>query len=153
MDGFRRLDAFRDVGHARENFIEGPALAEFDPGPGRRVGVLVDHLVSGSKEQRIADQVQRSPLGEHVLIVGHPYIDVWAAVKPARLGLQAWPEIGRNEEWKKGICRSLGWPYATQADIARAWKQILGRVSSYHDLDPALLGRVEELIDFVTASE
>ena len=39
---------------------------------------------------------------------------------------------------------------ATQADIAQAWKRILGGVRSYADLEPALLGRVEELIDFVT---
>ena len=40
-----------------------------------------------------------------------------------------------------------------QADIARAWKQVLGRVGSFADLEPALLGRVEELIDFVTADQ
>lgn len=127
------------------------ALAAFDPGEDRRVGVLVDHLVPGSKEQRIADQIARSPLRDHVLIVGHPYVDVWAAVKPARLGLDRWPEIDRDEEWKKGICRRLGWPCADQADIARAWQHILSRVSTYADLEPELLGRVEELIDFVTA--
>ena len=48
------------------------------------------------------------------------------------------------------MCRRLGWPHETQEDIARAWKHILGRVTSYADLEPALLGRVEELIDFVT---
>ena len=104
----------------------------------------------GSKESRIADEVRRSPVGQHVLVVGHPYVDVWAAVKPERLGLEQWPDVPRNEEWKKGVCRRLGWPHATQADIARAWKHILGRVTSYADLEPALLGRVEELIDFVT---
>ena len=41
------------------------------------------------------------------------------------------------------------WP--DQADLARAWRQILSRVTSYADCEPALLGRVEELIDFVTA--
>jgi hypothetical protein len=30
---------------------------------------------------------------------------------------------------------------------------VLGRDSSYNDLDPALLGRDEELIDFVTSSD
>jgi hypothetical protein len=54
-------------------------------------------------------------------------------------------------EWKHGVCEALGWPHADQADIARAWRQILGRVTSYADLEPSLLGRVEELIDFVTA--
>ncbi|HET8663301.1 MAG TPA: DUF3097 domain-containing protein [Nocardioides sp.] len=126
------------------------ALNDFRPGPGRRVGVLVDHLVPGSKESRIADEVHRSPVGEHVLVVGHPFVDVWAGVKPERLGLRAWPEVPRDVEWKHGVCAALGWPHADQADIARAWQQILSRVTSYADCEPALLGRVEELIDFVT---
>lgn len=128
-------------------------LRDFSPGPGRRVGVLVDHLVAGSKESRIADEIARSPLGEHVLVVGHPFVDVWQAVKPDRLGLTAWPTIPRSVEWKKGVCAHLGWPHETQTDIARAWQQILSRVSSFGDLEPALLGRVEELIDFVCAEE
>jgi hypothetical protein len=128
-------------------------LRDFRPGPERRVGVLVDHLVAGSKESRIAQGVARSPLGKHVLIVGHPFIDIWQAVKPERLKMKTWPSIPRNVEWKKGVCQSLGWPHRDQADIARAWKHILAQVSSYADLEPALLGRVEELIDFVTAQE
>jgi len=126
-------------------------LAEFRPGPGRKAGVLVDHLVPGSKEQRIADAVARGPHRAHVLVVGHPFIDVWQSVKPARLGKQAWPVIPRGTEWKHGVCEAFGWPHADQADIARAWQHILGRVRGYGDLEPALLGRVEELIDFVTA--
>jgi hypothetical protein len=125
-------------------------LADFGPGPSRRVGVLVDHLVRGSKESRIADAVVRGPHGKHVLVVGHPYVDVWQAVKPARLGLKAWPTVPRSMEWKHGICQHLGWPHRDQADIARAWKRILGSVRSFQDLEPAFLGRVEELIDFVT---
>ncbi|MFF2390169.1 DUF3097 domain-containing protein [Agromyces sp. NPDC058064] len=125
-------------------------LAEFRPGAGRRVGVLVDHLVPGSKEQRIADAVARGPHGAHVLVVGHPYIDVWQAVKPARIGKAEWPTIPRGTEWKHGICEAFGWPHEDQADIARAWQRILGQVRGYGDLEPALLGRVEELIDFVT---
>ncbi len=116
-------------------------------GPGRRLGVLVDHLVPGSKESRIA----ASAAGEHVLVVGHPFIDVWQAVKPGRLGLDRWPEIPRGTEWKHGICAALGWPHADQADIARAWQRILGRVRSYTDLEPSFLGPVEQLIDFTTA--
>ena len=132
-------------------YLEGiddlPAIVRsFSPAPGRRLGVLVDHLVAGSKETKIAASV-RSP---DVLIVGHPFIDIWAAVKPERLGKKAWPQVPRSIEWKKGVCQQLGWPHREQADIARAWKHILGRVTSYADLEPALLGRVEELIDFVT---
>ena len=51
---------------------------------------------------------------------------------------------------KHGTCAALGWPHADQADIARAWKRILGTVRDYTDLDPTLTGSVEELIDFVT---
>jgi hypothetical protein len=127
-------------------------LREFQPGPDRRVGVLVDHLVPGSKESRIAHEIARSPIGRHVLITGHPFVDIWAAVKPARLGLSSWPDVPREIEWKHGVCRELGWPYRKQADIARAWQHILSRVESYHDLEPTLLGRVEELIDFVSTA-
>lgn len=87
----------------------------------------------------------------NVLVLGHPYVDVWQAVKPQRLGLQQWPTIDRGTEWKHGICATLGWPHDTQADIARAWQRILAQVSSFADLEPSFLGRVEELIDFVTA--
>jgi hypothetical protein len=125
-------------------------LRDFRPGPERRVGVLVDHLVPGSKESRIAASVARGPAGAHVLVVGHPFVDIWAAVKPGRFGIQAWPQVPRHLEWKKGVCQALGWPHRDQADIARAWKHILGGVRSYADLEPTLLGRVEELIDFVT---
>ncbi|WP_193609131.1 DUF3097 family protein [Nocardioides lijunqiniae] len=128
-------------------------LRDFGPGPERRVGVLVDHLVPGSKESRIAAEVAASPVGRHVLVVGHPFVDVWQAVKPDRIGVAAWPTIPRDVEWKKGVCRHFGWPADDQADIARAWQHILSRVQSYDDLEPALLGRVEELIDFVASSD
>ncbi|TDH52667.1 DUF3097 domain-containing protein [Mycobacterium eburneum] len=125
-------------------------VAEFRPGPGRRLGVLVDHLVAGSKESRIADAVRRGPGGAHTLVVGHPFIDIWAAVKPERIGRQAWPTVPRGVEWKHGVCEALGWKHANQADIAKAWQRIRGRVRDWNDLEPALIGRVEELIDFVT---
>ncbi|MGX8906032.1 DUF3097 domain-containing protein [Streptomyces netropsis] len=129
-------------------YLEGiddlPAIVRsFAPAPDARLGVLVDHLVPGSKESRIAAQVT----GEDVLVVGHPYIDVWEAVKPSSVGIAAWPRVPRGEDWKTGVCRALGWPENTGA----AWQRILGSVRSYKDLEPALLGRVEELIDFVTA--
>ena len=125
------------------------ALAERRPGPDARIGVLVDHLVPGSKESRIAAQVT-SP---DVLVVGHPYIDVWQGVRPATLGIGTWPVIPRGIEWKHGVCKALGWPHDDQADIAAAWQRILGSVRTYADLEPSLLGRVEQLIDFVTASD
>lgn len=128
-------------------FLEGvddlPAIvAEFAPGPGRRLGVLVDHLVPGSKESRIADLVR----GEHVLVTGHPYVDVWQAVRPRAVGIERWPEVPRGTPWKEGVVEALGWPLET----GEAWHRVLGSVRTYADLEPALLGRVEELIDFVT---
>jgi hypothetical protein len=129
-------------------------VEEFGPGPGRRLGVLVDHLVADSKEARIASRVEqalrRGPGGAHTLVVGHPYIDIWQAVKPARLGISAWPVVPRGVDWKTGVCKALGWPHTQQADLARAWQRIRGRVRDWNDLEPALIGRVEELIDFVT---
>jgi hypothetical protein len=122
------------------------ALADFAPGPGHRAGVLLDHLVPGSKESRLAASVAAAD----VLVVGHPFVDVWQAVKPARLGLAAWPVIPRGVEWKHGVCAALGWPHDGDADVAAAWQRILGAVRGYGDLEPQLLGRVEELIDFVT---
>jgi hypothetical protein len=146
-------DDLRDVGVVVE-FLNGiddlPAIVtEFAPDDGRRLGVLVDHLVTGSKESRIAAEVT-SPC---VLIAGHPYIDVWAAVKPAAVGIKGWPDVPRGESWKEGVLRRIGWPNRTPQDVAMAWRRILRAVTSYADLEPELLGRVEELIDFVTAPE
>lgn len=131
--------------------LEG-AIRDFAPGPGRRMGVLVDHLVPGTKESAgVARAAALKPYAAHVLIVGHPFVDVWQSVRPERLGWTQWPVIPRGTSWKHGILRELGWPHATQADVARGWKRILGTVRTYADLEPSLLGRVEELIDFVTA--
>jgi hypothetical protein len=126
------------------------AIAEFQPGPGRRMGVLVDHLLPGTKEHRVVQAAARGRYAAHVRVLGHPYVDVWQSVRPERLGLTQWPVIPRGQSWKDGICEHLGWPHDSQADIARAWKQILGTVRSYADLEPTLLASVEELIDFVT---
>jgi hypothetical protein len=121
-----------------------PAIVrDFQPGAGRRLGVLVDHLVRGSKESRIAEQVT----GEHALVVGHPFVDIWQAVKPAVVGIRAWPTVPKGQPWKEGVCRALGW----EDDTGYVWAQrILARVRTWTDLEPQLIGRVEELIDFVT---
>ena len=123
-------------------------VRDFAPSRDRRLGVLVDHLLPGTKEWRIAETV-RSP---NVLVLGHPYVDVWAAVRPAAVGIAAWPDVPRAQPWKEGVCAALGWPASTAADTAAAWRRILGSVHSYADLEPSLLGRVEELIDFVTGT-
>jgi hypothetical protein len=139
-------DDLRDIGVVVE-YLEGiddlPVIVRsFSPAPGRRLGVLVDHLVAGSKETRIAASV-RSP---DVLIVGHPFIDIWAAVRPSAVGITAWPDVPPGQPWKEGVLRAIGWP----PEVPSAWQRILRSVSSYADLEPELLGRVEEVIDFVT---
>ena len=124
-------------------------LEEFGPTDTARAGILLDHMVAGSKETRIARAVQER-WGESVLVLGHPFVDIWQAVKPGRVGLEAWPQIPRGTDIKHGTLEYLGWPHATRADIAAGWRRILSTVRNYRDLEPALLGRVEELIDFVT---
>ncbi|WP_146792125.1 DUF3097 family protein [Agrococcus baldri] len=126
-------------------------VAEFRPTRERRLGILLDHLVTGSKESRISRTVSTGKYAAHVRIVGHPFIDIWQAVKPARLGIQAWPDVPKGEDWKRGTLRRLGMPHETREDVGRAWQRIRSRVRDWNDLEPALLGRVEELIDFVTA--
>ena len=129
-----RLDGLDNV----EAFVR-----EFRPGPTRRLGVLVDHLVAGSKEARIAEQVQ----GDYVMFTGTPYIDVWTAVRPKVLGIDAWPVIPKGQPFKEATCAALG-----VSDPRTFWRELLAKVQSYRDLEPAVVGAVEQLIDFVTAS-
>jgi hypothetical protein len=123
------------------------AVQRFRPGPQRRVGVLVDHLVAGSKESRIAADLARTGAAEHVLVTGHPYVDVWQAVKPRTLGIDRWPDIPRGTDWKTGVCRALG-----AADPRDLWRRVLAGVDNYGDVEVPLLRAVEELIDFVSSA-
>lgn len=116
-------------------------VADFAPDTGRRLGVLVDHLVAGSKESRTSATVT-SP---HVLVTGHPYIDVWQAVRPSVVGIRAWPDVPRGIDWKTGVCAALGW--GEPVDGAR---RVLGAVRDFRDLETPLITAVEKLIDFVT---
>jgi hypothetical protein len=78
-----------------------------------------------------------------VLVTGHPYVDVWQGVRPRLLDLAAWPEVPRGQPWKEGICAALG------ADPASFWPHLRRRVRTYADLEPPLVGAVEQLIDFL----
>jgi len=138
-------DDLRDAGivveplHGIDDLVA--AVADFEPGPTRRLGVLVDHLVAGSKEQRLAAQVS----GPHVLVTGHPFVDVWEGVRPKLLGLEAWPTVPRDVPWKAGVCAALG------VEPATFWPRLRAKVRTFADLRPELVGSVEQLIDFVTA--
>ena len=117
-------------------------VRQFGPAANRRLGVLVDHLVPGSKEARLVERVA-SP---HILVTGTPYIDVWAAVRPKVVGISSWPDIPKGQNWKEGVCRAL------RVDDPRLfWRQLLAKVESYKDLEATVVGAVEQLIDFVTA--
>jgi hypothetical protein len=131
-----RLDGMDDL---------ADVVRDFDPAPHRRLGVLLDHLVDGSKEQRAALAV-RHP---HVLVTGTPFVDVWAAVRPSVAGIDAWPEVPMGVPWKAGVLEALG----SSLTPGEFWKQLLGRVRTYADLDPTLVGGVERLIDFVTEAD
>jgi hypothetical protein len=117
-------------------------IHHFRPGPGRRLGVLLDHLVDGAKEARVAAAVRHPD----VLVRGTPYVDVWQAVRPRAAGIEAWPEIPRGCPWKEGIIAALG----RRESPGEFWRALLARVHTFADLDPTLVGAVEELIDFVT---
>lgn len=118
------------------------AVAAFAPDARCRLGVLVDHLVAGSKESRIV----RAVTDPDVLVTGHPYVDIWQAVKPAAVGIASWPVVPAGRPWKEGVCAALGWGATWEG-----WRRVLAAVDSYADLEVALLRSVEQLIDFVTA--
>lgn len=123
--------------HGIDHLVD--AVAEFGPGPERRLGILVDHLVEGSKEWRLAASVR----GPHVLVTGHPFVDVWAGIRPKCVGLEKWPEVPRGVPWKEGMARALG------MELDGLWPKLRNRVQTYADLEPELVGAVERLIDFL----
>ena len=116
------------------------AVRAFGPTPDRRLGILVDHLVAGSKESRLAQQVQ----GDHVLVTGHPFVDVWAGIRPRAVGIDRWPEVQRGVPWKQGVAAALG------VELDGLWPRLRNRVTTYADLEPELVGAVERLLDFVS---
>ncbi len=140
-------DDLRDLGlvvepmHGLDRIVE--AVDAFGPAPQRRLGVLVDHLVDRSKESRLAVGID----DPNVLITGHPFVDVWAGIRPNVFGLDEWPAIPRGQDWKEGMCRAL------DTSIEGFWPRLRNRVTTYADLRPELVGAVERLIDFVAGAE
>ncbi len=138
-------DDLRVEGVVVERLDGADHLAEvvrsFGPRPGRRLGVLLDHLVDGTKEQRLAAEIDHPD----VLVTGHPFVDIWQAVRPEAAGIAAWPTVPPGRPWKEGVLAALG----AEADPGGYWRRLLGQVGSWTDLEPALIGAVERLIDFV----
>ena len=50
-------------------------------------------------------------------------------------------------EWKKGVMAHFG----ATGEPGIFWKRLLGRVSTFRDLEIPMVGAVEQMIDFVTA--
>jgi hypothetical protein len=142
-DDLRELGIVVEPMHGIDHLVE--AVAEFEPGSERRLGVLVDHLVAGSKEHRLAAEVMNAH--RNVLVTGHPFVDVWEGVRPKVIGLDQWPQVPRGRPWKDGICAALG------ADPVSFWPRLRNRVRSFADLRPELVGAVEQLIDFVAPGD
>jgi hypothetical protein len=142
-DDLRELGIVVEPMHGADDLAA--RVAEFAPNPQCRLGVLLDHLVPGSKETRIAQSV-RDP---HVLVTGHPFVDVWAGIRPKVFGLTEWPDVprtdrdGRDVPWKEGLCAALGVPFDG------FWPRLRNQVNTFADLRPELVGAVERLIDFV----
>lgn len=120
------------------------AVRDFAPTESRRLGVLLDHVVAGSKEHRIAANVTDA----NVLILGHPFVDIWAAILPATIGIDAWPDVPPGMPWKEGVIHALGMSERSGA----FWGRVLDSVTTYRDLETPLVNAVEQLIDFVTVA-
>jgi len=140
-DDLRELGIVVEPLHGADHLSH--AVAEFGPGPQRRLGVLLDHLVEGSKEWRLAATVRHAD----VLVTGHPFVDVWAGIRPKVVGLDAWPDVPVGRPWKQGLCEALG------VGLDGFWPHLRNRVRTYADLRPELVGAVERLIDFVTLGD
>jgi hypothetical protein len=87
-------------------------------------------------------------VGPDVLVTGHPFVDVWAGIRPQLLNLTEWPDVPRGVEWKpvewkQGVCDALG------VSLTDFWPHLRNQVRTFADLRPELVGAVERLIDFV----
>jgi len=141
-DDLRELGVVVEPMHGADDLAA--MVADFAPGGGRRLGVLLDHLVPGSKETRLAETVD----DRDVLITGHPFVDVWAGIRPSVVGLDAWPDIPKSDTpWKEGMCAALGVPFEG------FWPRLRNQVNTFADLRPELVGAVEQLIDFVADND
>lgn len=142
-DDLRHVGIVVEPMHGMNDLLS--AVRKFAPTRQRRLGILLDHLIPGTKENWEADRVINTLGRSHddVLIVGHPFVDVWEAVKPSVVGIPAWPEVPRGRPWKQGICDQLG-----AGEPALFWRRVLNSVSSITDLDTSLINSVERLIDF-----
>ena len=138
-DDLRELGVVVEPMHGADHLAA--AVREFQPGADRRLGILLDHLVAGSKEFRLAASVDHPA----VLVTGHPFVDVWAGIRPRAAGLAEWPDVPKGQPWKQGVCAALGVPFEG------FWPRLLTSVRTYADLEPELIGAVERLIDFVSA--
>ncbi len=137
-DDLRELGVVVEPMHGADDLTS--AVAAFGPRPGHRLGILLDHLVPGSKESRLAATVAHP----EVLVTGHPFVDVWAGIRPRVIGLERWPDVPPGQPWKESMCAALG------VQLEGFWPTLRNRVTTFVDLEPELVGAVERIIDFVS---
>ena len=101
-----------------DNLVE--VVRAFGPRPGRRLGILLDHLVLGSKEQRLAADRRPPRRARH-----RPPVRRRVAGGQARGGghRRAGPRCRAGQPWKEGVLAALG----RRRVAGRFWKQLLGR--------------------------
>ena len=126
------------------------AIARLRPGPGPADGRAgrppgAGHQGGRRGRGRAPPAVRRARQGPRPPVRRRVAVGAARAARASRPGRSS--RAGSLEARHRGRAR-LAAP--TQADIARAWKRILGTVRTYADLEPSLLASVEELIDFVT---
>ena len=118
-------------------------MARFDPGPGAAAwGCCSTTSSPGSKEQRAAE---RLPPTRTCWSPATPSSTCGRPIDPSLAGLAAWPDVPRGGRGRRACRRP-----AASSEPAGSGASLLRRVRTYADLDPALVGAVEQLIDFVT---
>jgi len=141
-DDFRTAGVVVEPLHGADDLARH--VAAFAPSATRRLAVLLDHLTVGTKEFRLKQAIDNP----HVLIVGHRFVDIFAAVKPERLGLEAWPDVPRGEDYKTGLATRLGY-----ADATALFRAVAAVAQNWTDFDQSLIRSVEEALDFVTLED
>ena len=61
--------------------------------------------------------------GAHALVVGHPFIDIWQAVKPSVVGIRAWPTVPSTGSARASPRFTAPKPSQTFTSISKNWRR------------------------------
>ena len=107
------------------------------PGPPRRRAARPPGRRHEGGARRGGRRVRRA---SHVLVVGHPYVDVWQAVRPGASASRRGRRSRAATPGRPACRRAPGLAARDEAEL-RCWRRILGTVATYAELEPELLGR------------